>query len=96
MQPYADSTNSYSLQTTHTPTLQTAELITTDKSTQDSLGFVSYGFDVFTAELSSSPILDTNFSESELKSVAESGSYSYDQFKFDHDYASFSKFVERV
>jgi len=92
----SDATTSNRSNSTDSPSPpQTTGFITTDHYTPDALGFISYGFDVFNAELSSSPILDNDFSASDLEAITGSNEYSYDQFKFDYDYDSFSAFVHQ-
>ena len=52
---------------------------------------------MFTAKLSGSLILDSDFLESDIEAVSTSGGQcSYDSMKFNDDYDVFSSFAQQV
>jgi len=65
-------------------------------SATHTLDLISYGFNMITAKLSGSLILDNDFLDSDIEAVSTSGGQcSYDSMKFNDDYSAFSSFAQQ-
>lgn len=65
-------------------------------ATVEPFDLISYGFNMFTAELSGSPILITNFTTSDIETVSLSDECSFDALEFSSALDSFSEYAEQV
>jgi len=72
----------------------TFQLATADAVTEP-FDLISYGFNMFTAELSGSPILITNFTTSDIETVSLSDECSFDALEFSSALDSFSEYAEQ-
>lgn len=63
-------------------------------TTSNTLDLISYGFNVFTTDMSGSPILDTDFLENDIDGITPSGDEClYESMKFTDEYGSFSSYA---